>query len=818
MPNSDTPMIIRDVASGGFVWVNRLFTERLGWKSADLSGKALSDWIHEEDRPEFNTALRDGTGRPRSGHLAQEGEPVPLDWTIRKADHGLVALGVLAEEPAKTVENRPVAAPPPGDPLAETLREMALIIEGRHPGRYCSILLLDKERKRVRVGAGPSLPPEYNAAVEGLAIGPSVGSCGSAAYWGRPVNVENIQEEGLWRDLKQYAARAGVAACWSHPITSRSGEVVGALALYNSVPSAPTDLELSALEMAAKMVALTIERGRAEQQLRESEASAQFQARLLSAVTDVTTSFVDKDDFRTAAGRLVRAAMDLTDSASGLLSVVESSDFAAMSDGRAEPGASYRCAFQSGGLSVASVEPCLEEVAASAHPTIGLGSTAQSQRLGSAIRINEEVVAILCVEKPAAKYDDRSVHAMSVLCRAASELFDAYRRQRREAALEDHLRQAAKMEAIGVLAGGIAHDFNNMLTVVQGNAELAMGDLPAGTVGRRLLSRILDASQKSKELCNQMLAYAGRGSQTVHPIELNSLVRELGNLQRAALSKKSRLEYRLAPEAMCIKADRTQINQLVMNLISNAAEALGDNEGDIVVTTAARTYERHELDPLHGGAELEPGEYISMTVRDNGCGMSEETQERIFDPFFTTKLAGRGLGLAAVRGIVRAHGGAIRITSAQNRGTTFTILLPRLRASAELPAVEPSKPASTGPEGQVILVVEDEPAVQEVQAEILKQGGYEVLRASDGKEAVELYEQLGDTIDCVLVDLSMPRLNGEETLVALRKLRSDARVVLTSGFTEQEMLDRSGADGFDAIVQKPFSGPTLLATIRDVLA
>ena len=815
------------------MWVNRPFRERLGWQAESLAERPLSDWMDGAScsKTQMKEALSAGHGRFRSCHVVQGGdEPVALDWFVRTEPHGLVALGVLVNEDAGA-EAAPADGPDDdrahSDTLSETLRAMALIIEGQNPGRFCSILLVDPEKKRVSVGAGPSLPDEYNAAVEGLAIGPSVGSCGTAAYWGRRVLVENIEEDVLWRDLKGYAKTAGVAACWSQPILARDGDVIGALALYNSVPSAPSAIELSSLAMAAKMVAVAIERGRAEQTLRESEERAQFQARLLTAVTDVTTSFVDKNDWRTAASRLVQAAMELTASASGVLALVESSEFAALTDAEAM-GGPYRNACEYGELGFETFAPWLDEISKSAEPVVrstsdselesASNSAPMSTLLGSAIRVDGDVAAILCVGNRAGMYDERQLHAVSVLSRASSELFDAYRRQRREASLEDHLRQAAKMEAIGVLAGGIAHDFNNMLTVVQGNAELALDEMPSDDHSRRLLSRIVEASKKSKELCNQMLAYAGRGARSVRPLELNSLIQELGRLQEAAISKKARLEYDLAPELVCIQADRTQINQVVMNLIANAAEALGDDEGKIVVTTSARTYGRRELDLL-GGAELEPGEYVRLSVTDTGRGMDARIQERIFDPFFTTKSTGRGLGLSAVRGIVRAHKGAIQLESDESRGTTFAVLLPQLDASV-LAHEEARGTTALRPEGseKVVLVVDDEPAVKEIQALILEQAGYEVLCASDGREAVEVFEQKGDSIDCVLVDLSMPRLNGEETLHALRGLRSDVRVVLTSGFTEQEMLDRSKANGFNAVVQKPCSRAALLKTIGDVLA
>lgn len=817
-------MIVRDAAGGGFAWVNRPFSERLGWQADDLAQKPLADWVVDDDRTRLEDVLKEGHGRVRASHVAQDGgSPVALDWSIRTEPQGVVVLGVPADDgsgPPPAEEDEIRGGDTESDllpaTLTETLRAMALIIEGQNPGRFCSILLVDQEKQRVSVGAGPSLSEEYNAAVEGLAIGPTVGSCGTAAYWGQRVLVENIQEESLWRNLKQYAARAGVAACWSQPIKGRGGVVIGALALYNTVPSSPSAMELNSLGMAAKMVAVAIERGRAEQTLRESEARAQFQARLLTAVTDVTTSFVDKNDWRTAAGRLVRAAVDLTDSESGLLALVEASDFAALTDSEVI-GGPYRRASHEGDLDFEAFAPFLDSIAQGSDPVVRNG-LACGRMLGAPIQVDGDVIAILCVGNRPTEYTERQIDAVSVLCRASSELFDAYRRQRREASLENHLRQAAKMEAIGVLAGGVAHDFNNMLTVVQGNAELALDGLPEQDRSRRMLARIVEAGKKSKELCNQMLAYAGRGARSVQPIELNSLMHELGSLQRATLSKKARLEYDLSPESVRVQADPAQMNQVVMNLITNAAEAIGDDDGRIIVTTSAKTYGRRELDLLKGGADLEPGRYVRLSVRDTGCGMDAETQERIFDPFFTTKATGRGLGLAAVRGIVRAHQGAIQLESEATKGTTFAVLLPQLSSAAPDSEAAPTVRRSQRASGKVVLVVDDEPAVMEIQAEILAEAGYSVLCASDGKEAVGIYEQKGDLIDCVLVDLSMPRLNGEETLHELRKLRDDVRVVLTSGFTEQEMLDRSRANGFNAVVQKPCPRSVLLETIGGVLA
>jgi len=375
---------------------------------------------------------------------------------------------------------------------------MARIVEAKNPGLWCSILLMDEEHERITVGAGPSLPDEYNAAVEGLRIGPMVGSCGTAAYWNVPVVVENIAQDPLWSDLRDAATIAGVLACWSQPIPSRDGTVLGAMALYDTEPGGPTRRQMDGLEIAARMVGLAIER-----------------------------------------------------------------------DG-----------------------------------------------------------------------------------------------------LEEQVRQSAKLKALGVLAGGIAHDFNNLLTAILGNAELAMKAVPEDSEARKRLNAIVTASGNATDLCNQMLAYAGRGAVSTEVVECNALVQELGGLLQVALSKKATLVNEVHPIRLGVLADRSQLRQVIMNLIT---------------------------------------------------------------------------------------------------------------------------------------------------ADILEGAGYTVLRASDGLEAVEVYRREIDTIDCVLLDLSMPRLDGEEVFIELRKLKSDVCVLLTSGFTEQEMIDRLRGTGIAGFLKKPANMQTLLAKVAEVL-
>ena len=383
--------------------------------------------------------------------------------------------------------------------------------------------------------------------------------------------------------------------------------------------------------------------------------------------------------------------------------------------------------------------------------------------------------------------------------------------------LEEQLRQSSKIEAVGVLAGGIAHDFNNLLAAILGNSEIAMAELPADAPAQLNLKQIVKASVTAADLCNQLLTYAGRGATTTEVLDCNALVKEFGDLLQVALSKKMTLEFEIHEASLGIVADRSQLLQVIMNLITNASGAIGETEGHVIVSTSISTFSRDELKLRHPNTPLEAGEYVRIWISDTGVGMNPETQAKIFDPFFTTKPNGLGLGLAAVQGIVRSHGGAISVESALGEGTTFSILLPcvALPDEPEVPLVVPK--LGTGPTKARVLVVDDERAVRKVLVYMLEDAGYDVLEACDGQEAVDLFRRESDTIDCVLLDLSMPKMDGEEAFAQLLEIRSNVRVILSSGFAEQELLNRFKGAGLAGVLQKPTQMHVLLEKLATAL-
>jgi signal transduction histidine kinase/CheY-like chemotaxis protein/predicted hydrocarbon binding protein len=380
------------------------------------------------------------------------------------------------------------------------------------------------------------------------------------------------------------------------------------------------------------------------------------------------------------------------------------------------------------------------------------------------------------------------------------------------------LLHAQKLESLGVLSGGVAHDFNNLLVGILGNAGLAMQALPPDSAAREILRDIETAATRAAELTHQLLAYAGKGPFNVQPVDLSRLVEEMGNLLSSAVSKNAKLVYRLESGLPTVEADGTQIRQVVMNLITNASEAIGNSAGTISVTTGQVDADRNELGDSQLGAQLPEGRYVFFEVTDDGHGMHPATQARIFDPFFTTKFTGRGLGLAAVLGIVRAHRGAIRVISAPGKGTTMRVLLPGADAAAAAPAKSPGRvePAAGATRTGRVLVVDDEETVRTVARRVLESRGFPVRTADGGVSAIQMVREDPQAVDIVLLDMTMPDMSGAVTLDELLRIRPDLPVVLSSGYSQSDAMPARmpAAAGF---IQKPYRPNDLVEAIRKAL-
>jgi PAS domain S-box-containing protein len=385
--------------------------------------------------------------------------------------------------------------------------------------------------------------------------------------------------------------------------------------------------------------------------------------------------------------------------------------------------------------------------------------------------------------------------------------------------LDHQMQQTQKLESLGILAGGIAHDFNNLLVAILGNAGLALLELPPESPARQTVQAIETAAQRAADLTRQMLAYSGKGKFVIEPLNLSRVVEEMAHLLEVSVSKRAVLKYHFAPNLPPIEADATQVRQVIMNLITNASDAIGDRSGVISISTGMQHCDRAYLRASYLDADLPEGDYVYIEVADTGEGMDEATRARIFDPFFTTKFTGRGLGLAAVLGIVRGHRAAIKLYSEPGRGTTFKVLFPAARLSgarAPEPAPRPEPRAATGPRATV-LVVDDDETVRTVTRRILERSGFTVLLAPDGLRALETYRATPD-IALVILDMTMPHMDGEECFRELRHLDPAVRVLLTSGYNEQDATERFVGKGLAGFIQKPYRPADLLTRVEEVLS
>ncbi len=381
-----------------------------------------------------------------------------------------------------------------------------------------------------------------------------------------------------------------------------------------------------------------------------------------------------------------------------------------------------------------------------------------------------------------------------------SEIMEA---EQRRLDLETQMLQTQKLESLGVLAGGIAHDFNNILMVIQGHVELALLESPGNGELSDSMGQIKTATDQAADLCAQMLAYSGRGSFLIGSVRIDDLVREAIPLLQSSVTRRVQLSPQCENEVQPFRGDPTQIRQVLMNLVINAAEAMEPSGGVVEILMGTRTY---PVVPVRcEGDSLPPGTYTCLQVKDTGCGMDDEGRRRIFEPFYTTKFTGRGLGMSAVQGIVRAHGGGLQLESAPGQGSTFTLLFPVSESDLDGTGDSGSQRSSDFTGTGVVLAVDDEPVVLRLAHNMLERIGFEVLDAEGGQAAVELYAQHRDKIRGVFLDLTMPGMDGEETLKKLRAIDPEARVLICSGFSEKEIERRFFGKGLGGFLHKPYT-------------
>ncbi|HTP60300.1 MAG TPA: response regulator, partial [Spirochaetia bacterium] len=417
------------------------------------------------------------------------------------------------------------------------------------------------------------------------------------------------------------------------------------------------------------------------------------------------------------------------------------------------------------------------------------------------------------VETVGARVDWGGKPAIQVLVR---NITDRKRAQESMLTMERRLLHIQRLESLGVMAGGIAHDFNNILQAILGNAEVASAKLKADAPAINNLQELTRAAGRARDLTRQIFAYTGKGRLQVQALDLNDILRELQEMIRISISRRAEIHYELPSLLPPVEADPAQVRQAVMNLVINASEALGEERGTIRLQTGFTDCDEAYLHSFWEGEPLPAGRYVYLEVADTGCGMDAATRSRIFDPFFTTKFTGRGLGLAAVMGIVRGHKGAIKVSSEPGKGSTFRLLFPAGRASAQ--TIARRETSCQEWQGKAtILLVDDEEGVRDVGRQMIEHLGFCVMTAGGGVEALATVSEHRDDIACVILDLTMPSMDGEEVFQEMRKLAPEMKIVLSSGFNQQTVTQQWAGKDLAGFIQKPYNLSTLESTLKEVL-
>lgn len=449
-----------------------------------------------------------------------------------------------------------------------------------------------------------------------------------------------------------------------------------------------------------------------------------------------------------------------------------------------------------------------------------IASSRQGETLALEFRIRTKRGETLWVEMHAQVTRDEETGELWIVG-AIRNITERKRTQEAQHQRERQVQAAQRLESLGALAGGIAHDFNNVLAVILGNATLSLEELESPETLRRCLGRIRAAGQYAASLTDQILIYTGRRSVSAVALDLGALVAEMLDLLRASISPKCSVEFELQDGLPAIEGDDTQIRQVIVNLVVNAAEALGDAGGRILLRTGALRASADYLAGTHGTPNPAPGSYVFVEVCDSGPGMDEATLSRVFEPFFTTKFTGRGLGLAAVHGIVHAHRGVIKLKSRPQEGTVFRVLFPRSErhaepttreAEARIPPASSATPAARG-----VLVVDDDEGVLELAEVFLARAGFHVLTARGGMEALQVFDRQAHEIDVVVLDLTMPDMDGPETFQELRARRGDLPVILTSGYSEERAAESFAMKAVHAFLGKPYEPQELVEQVSGAL-
>ena len=658
--------------------------------------------------------------------------------------------------------------------LPEILDTLCRNIEKHYDGLSCSVLLLEADGTTLRHSAAPSLPRDYRQSLDGVQIGPCAGSCGTAVYRRQQVIVSDIVSDPLWAEYRHLALPHGLRACWSTPVASQGGEIMGTFAVYYREARMPSEEHLQLIAHAAQVAAIAMEWGRDKAELSAAENRYRTLVERLPAVTYIA---------ELGARGPWRYVSPQIESMLGFSSA----------EWLADPASWIDRVHLEDRESVLAVEENFQK-----KRDLFQAEYRLLARDGRILWFRDEAVMLPTVEGQP--------------CLMQGVMYDITERKR----LEDQLRHSQKMEAVGLLAGGVAHDFNNLLMLIQAHNERLRAALAPGAAAQKESLGIEHAVTRAASLTGRLLAFSRKQVLQPRVMELNEVLAEVARMLDRLIDKKIALRVSPAPQLWPVKADPGQVEQLIMNLAVNARDAMPQG-GQLLIET--RNTEIGGAHPrLRDG--VRPGEYVVLAVRDDGIGMDSETQAHMFEPFFTTKEPGKGtgLGLAIVYGVVKQLGGWTHVDSNPGQGTTFEIYLPRADEARAPGAVARILDLTTVPKGtETILLVEDEVGIRELASDFLQGRGYKVLTAMDGNEALRIAEGHEDLIHLLVTDIVMPNVGGKELAHRLRKVRPQIKVLLMSGYPDHPALASADVGMRTTVLQKPFSLDTLAHKVRGVL-
>ena len=581
-------------------------------------------------------------------------------------------------------------------PLPKILDTLCDALEKRHSGLLCSVLLLDADGVTLRTGAAPSLPKEYCQAIDGVRIGPEVGSCGTAAYRRQPVIVSDIASDPLWANYRQLAVPQGLRACWSTPIAAQDGAVLGTFAVYYREPRTPDAQHLQSITHATHLAGIAIEHDRAKLRLRAAEDRYRTLVERLPAITYIAELG--------AHGRWHYVSPQIE-------SILGFSPTEWLSD----PMNWMNRVHADDREVVLAVERRF-------HDTHELFQAEYRMyaRDGRVLWFRDEAVMLL--------------ETNGLLMQGVMYDITGHKR------LEDQLRHSQKMEAVGQLAGGVAHDFNNLLMLIQAHNERLRNRLLAGDPAHEDALEIERAVTRAASLTRQLLAFGRKQVLHAKVLNLNTVLTDVVKMLDRLIATNIEVKTVQAPALGRVKADPSQIEQIILNLAVNARDAM-PHGGRLVLETRNVEVDEAYARNYEG---IPTGKYVMLVVSDTGVGMDSETQARIFEPFFTTKEPGKGtgLGLATVYGVVKQMGGAIWVQSEPGKGTTFDIYLPQVEVTEEKTVPETRTVLVTAPTGtETVLLVEDQDGIRDLVREFLGRKGYKVLHAIDGNDALRIVRE-----------------------------------------------------------------------------